>query len=331
MSSEISQEHDIQYRLLLKLYDDYYISAGWGATDWGVWSDEIGFDKATVAVAARSLIAQGMGQSTRHGELSLTSYGVLFAEKSGCAAPEIVQANKKCRSKILRALYDLKHQEQPVVTVQRELLMRSAAVSGEDFDRQRIILIDKDYVEKTVNGTYRLTDSGEQFVQKIPDTGQILSTYNALLGDTHNPRGRALRIGALICVVAEIEGWEVQPNVPTTGREYDFEFNRDKTRYVLECKWMAERLRPHLLEPLRKHVDSQPDRIGIFVSMAGFALETIRQTVKTALRCPILLFGPLDIDHLMNGRTTLVELIAKKQDALLVKGLAIVDGRSVSL
>jgi len=261
------------------------------------------------------------------GLIRITSYGILYCEESGLAESELIQHQKKVRTKLLDTLATIQEERGRNFFVDWQHLCKEAGVEEQDYNNNSRFLSDMGMWEKKTHRALVITPEGREKIKDYRKRVKRLESFQKLEklnGVTPQQRGHKLE--DLLVEVAQKEGWEAESRVRSQGQEHDIIIHTGLHYFIISCKWEKKPIQPHEVELLESRIRSRATTNGgLLFSMSGFTDNCIEEARMKISSAQILLFGQLDIKNIFYGESTLTNLLDSKLEQAMHHRKIIVD------
>ena len=110
------------------------------------------------------------------------------------------------------------------------------------------------------------------------------------------------------------------PSFRLVGEQIDGAFSYKNKHFLVEAKWQKEKVSASQLYAFKGKVDGKPPGVlGLFISISGFTRNSVL-ALKTGKTMNIILMDGDDIEYIVRGKTSPLELLDAKIDALMFQG-----------
>jgi len=304
------------------------------------WEPETSLSDGALLSFVAGLETRGFLQRSANSRFGarLTREGLRYVEADRLAPDEDINRNLSIRRAILEYLASA-YERNPArdYGVFAEDIKGNAhsphGISEDDFVRNTFALTEDGFVEETFDilPQYAISADGHAHVLRSRALQQCRQAFEEMDRDGLSPRAKRARGHALERLVrdlAEGEGWDIRMNSRRPGEETDLILYREPVCYLVECKWIREKVQTHHLRELTGRLDLRKGAIGVFVSLSGFSPQAVKLAGEIRASKQVLLFGRGDILALLQGRS-LAQSLSDKMRALAVDCAVLVDGQAV--
>jgi len=134
-----------------------------------------------------------------------------------------------------------------------------------------------------------------------------------------NPQQRGFELEKIIYELFLFFEFEIQKPYKTQNEQIDGYFKYEKFDYLLEIKWIKEKIKQEDLAIFDKKIDKKAKSTrGLFIAMNGFDENAILSISGKEPR--IILADGEDLTLILNGRISLFDVIKAKVDTLVKSG-----------
>ncbi len=291
-------------RLLLRaLYEVWAEHGAGGVIAARAWAAEVGVDEgdafgAMAALEQGGLIeARGIG-----GAISISTYGVIEAERTGVVSPESVGSAWEVRTRLLRGLAEAaaeKGRDQWFMSrgMGAEVGESEARASG-----ALSVFEALGFVEFS-GGACRVTGNGVLYLDELDRRTALVERFETLSSDEGiSPQRRGHELETLVAECVRMQGWEAEERVRAPGQETDVVLHQGREYYLVECKWEASPAEAGAIVLLAGRLQQRAGVRGLFMAMAGFTSGAEREAGERMGTTMVLLWGSADIGALLAGR-----------------------------
>ena len=201
------------------------------------------------------------------GYYELTPRGIMEAEVQSLASQDLLRENWRIRNIIMNHFFAVFEEQGPRGRVWGIDWEKRTGIEQPGLWENLQLLVGLRYVE-TYNGGYRITDDGREAVQKWQADISLAEELKQISDMEPQPRGRALQ--RFFAKLVERDGWDQEEGVQTDHEEMDVVVSHEREFYLVECKWVIDRIEASVVRELHGKLSNRIDVRGILVSMSGF-------------------------------------------------------------
>jgi hypothetical protein len=318
-AKETEELTELERELLGRLYEMSCLSNGTELLRLSEWAAEKGFEWGPVEQAFRRLREmEWIEKPVMDWAARLTPLGILGTEAACAMPPELSSHNNAVREQILLGLTageDAGHRRSSLETLATE-----SGLDKMEVLRNGLFLLHVGLLEAPISGYFKLTTRGIEAVKQLQLAKARGKRFQELKGGADlTPQARGHELEAVIEEIAGEDGWATERNVRGYGEEQDLILNRDREYYLLEARWLKESVQPRAIREFSNRVEARAGVRGLIASMSGFTEAAIAEAKDQLRSRVILLFGPRDIEALVEGERRFTELLNTKFHSVVAR------------
>jgi len=243
--------------------------------------------------------------------------GVIFVEQNKLVSSSMIERNVDIRDKILEATAKIYHEAGPLNGI---YLQAYAAESNTDINvllRSFELLESLDLVTSHYKiGDVEITELGLSKLEELHLRLELFAEFKSISDMEPHRRGKELE--RFVEKLMRHEGWSVEKGVKTSNEEIDLVIYRDQSFYLVECKWEKHPIGTKEIGAFFAKLDKRDGVMGIVLSMSGFTKGAKEEVLSHLGGKRILLFGPGDLEILIEKDGNLEKLITEKSTKLVI-------------
>lgn len=249
----------------------------------------------------------------------ITPDGILHAERNNIPADELKSHNQRARDLILDRLARAYDENGTSGYADYQSMMTDFGLEMYLVINTLQFLNERGYTESYYYaGTSRITQRGLDYANQWRKRRSLVEEFSLLSLWEPIPRGRGFQ--KWFARLVESQGWTQEEGVKTKSEEMDVIINIGRDYYMIECKWERDPIEAGAIRELHGKLAKRAGMNGIVVSMSGFTSGAEKEVVDFAHSELILLFGPGDVQSIIDGKVTFAELLNTKYEALIKRG-----------
>jgi hypothetical protein len=304
--------------LLARLYELSCIGNGTEMLELDAWASDTANPWDEVEWSYRDLSARGwLEKPVTSWGVRLTPDGICATEAVGSAPSDLFAANNHVREEILLFLADKKSQRQ---RASHEQLASAVPCDIDAVDRNGLLMAHFGLLTAPISGYFEVTYAGCAEAARAIRVRARLDRFAELKrGTTFTPQERGHEIEKLIEEVAKADGWESDRRVRGKGEEQDLVLHREREYYLVESKWLREKVEAGGVREFAGRVEARAGVRGLAMSMSGFSMNATDEARTKLSTCMLLLFGPQDVESLVTGKRGFTSLLDAKVHAVVAR------------
>lgn len=162
--------------------------------------------------------------------------------------------------------------------------------------------------------------------RRVPSTtlSDVKDRFLTLFSQGARPQERGYALEGVLSDMSKLSGLETTEPYRVSGEQIDGAVKFDGEHYLVEAKWQDKMASNEPLYQFAMKVEGKMYGRGIFVSVNGFAPNTVRDLVVGKALRTVLVDGG-DLTLVAEGLLTFSQIIDRKVKAAQTKGLIFVD------
>ena len=151
------------------------------------------------------------------------------------------------------------------------------------------------------------------------DKSALFKAFKQIYGDKVGPQERGRLFEVFLKAMFDKNSISMGDPFSLTGEQIDGTFKFEGENYIVEAKWQDPTASTHQLYTFAHKVDGKMHGRGLFISVSGFSVDSIRAIVHGKHIQTILMDGE-DLSHILEDRLTLEEVLDYKIRAAQTRG-----------
>lgn len=257
------------------------------------WEEET-FEKAIQRMVYDNLIKPW----TMGGNYRIQVLGILEFERQVQDETPIVDTNLQIRESALYRLAEAYEENVRSLGVHYSQIFPEGEWPDKLIVKNLQTLVDLFYIETRATGMFNITFSGLDLVENMNRLSSIKDDFKRVKQLDPHPRG--FEFQKLFSRVLRERGWQTDESVKTAHEEIDVIFAKRREYYLVECKWEKDPIQASVVREVFGKISNRVGVNALIVSMSGFTSGSVEQAKDYATQRAILLFGPSDIQEIIN-------------------------------
>lgn len=243
--------------------------------------------------------------------------GVIFVETNKLASELLIYENRELRIKMLNEFAVIHERYRGSQSLHVQHMADSLKADVYIVLNNADVLEYLQFVTPSLIGDFKITKNGLLELQRSKEKEELSLEFKQILSMEPHSRGREFQ--NFFAKLASREGWKVEVSAKTSNEEFDVVLYRDHEFFLVECKWEGKPIETLVIRDFFAKLDLREGVKGIIVSMSGFTSGSLEDVKDRMGKRIILLFGPNDVNSLVDGNKKLEDLINEKHTQLIIK------------
>lgn len=247
----------------------------------------------------------------------ITPKGVLIVENDKLASEFLVSKNRELRIKMLTEFAAIHEKFKGSQSLHVQNIANSLEVDVYIILNNVDVLEFLQLITPSLIGDFKITNNGLLELERSREKEELSLEFQRISSMEPYSRGRAFQ--SFFAKLASREGWKVEVSTKTSNEEIDVVLYRAHEFFLVECKWERKPIETLVIRDFFAKLDLREGVKGIIVSMSGFTNGSLEDVKDRMGKRVILLFGPNDVNSLVDGNKKLEDLINEKHTQLIIK------------
>lgn len=265
----------------------------------------------------------GLTSAVTNDSYKILPKGVIYTESNKLVSEAMISENTTTRVKILDELAILHETHGNSQSIHVQTIADSIKNDVYVILNNTDVLKHLDFIAPYLIGDFRITDSGLLDVKNRREHEGLSLEFKRVSAMEAHSRGQEFE--NFFAKLGSREGWKKETSTKTSNEEIDVILYRERDFFLVECKWKNKPIEAPVVREFYGKLDTREGMRGIIVSMSGFTKGAIEAVKDHMGKKVILLFGPKDINDIVDQDVKLEDLINEKYKQLMTTKKVLVN------